>query len=387
MTFPKTERQERFVALADQLAAEFAPRAATYDRENTFPFKNFARLKETGYLALTVPAEYGGGGADPLEFALAQERLARGDGATALASAMHLSLVGRVGELRTWPDAIVGPLFQDIVEHGALINAAHSEPDLGSPSRGGLPSTTATKTETGWRITGRKSWASLAPALTYASILASAVEEGQEPRRGNFLVPTSRPGFRVVETWDNLGMRATASHDIELTDVEVGHDALLPPEGSDVPGDGRGWSGFGVPAVYLGIAGAARDAAVAFAQERVPNGMQGPIATLPTIQRSIAEMDLLILQASTVLFGTAEEWVQHPDRRERLSWKVAAGKYLVSNHAIRVTDLALRVTGSAGLSRSMPLERYYRDVRTSLNMPPIDDVALTTIGKAALGLS
>ena len=124
-----------------------------------------------------------------------------------------------------------------------------------------------------------------------------------------------------------------------------------------------------------------------FAQERVPNGMPGPIATLPTIQRSIAEIELLLLQASTVLFGTAEEWVQFPDRREGLSWKVAAGKYLVSNHAIRVTDLALRVTGSAGLARSMPLERHYRDVRTSLNMPPIDDIALTTIGKAALGLS
>jgi alkylation response protein AidB-like acyl-CoA dehydrogenase len=387
MTFPKTERQEKFMALADQLAAEFAPRAAKHDRENSFPFENFARLKETGYLALTVPAEYGGGGADPLEFALAQERLARGDSATALASAMHLSLVGRVGEARTWPEAIVAPLFRDIVDNGALINAAHSEPDLGSPSRGGLPSTTAIRTADGWRITGRKSWASLAPALTYASILAAAIEEGQEPRRANFLVPTNSPGFRVVETWDNLGMRATASHDVELTDVEVGPDAILPPDGSSVPGDGRGWSGFGVPAVYLGIAGAARDAAVKFAQERVPNGMPGPIATLPTIQRSIAEMELLLLQAGTVLFGTAEEWVQFPERRESLSWKVAAGKYLVSNHAIRVTDLALRVTGSAGLAKTMPIERHYRDVRTSLNMPPIDDIALTTIGKAALGLT
>ena len=98
-------------------------------------------------------------------------------------------------------------------------------------------------------------------------------------------------------------------------------------------------------------------------------------------------MELLLLQASTVLFGTAEEWVQYPERRESLSWKVAAGKYLVSNHAIRVTDLALRVTGSAGLGKSMPIERHYRDVRTSLNMPPIDDIALTTIGKAALGLT
>ena len=75
MTFPKTERQATFMALADQLAAEFAPRAAEHDRDNTFPFENFDRLRETGYLALTVPEEFGGGGANPLEFALAQERL------------------------------------------------------------------------------------------------------------------------------------------------------------------------------------------------------------------------------------------------------------------------------------------------------------------------
>ncbi|MCR8526163.1 acyl-CoA dehydrogenase family protein, partial [Escherichia coli] len=133
--------------------------------------------------------------------------------------------------------------------------------------------------------------------------------------------------------------------------------------------------------VYLGIAGAARDAAVKYAQERVPNGMPGPIATLPTIQRTIAEIELLLLQASTVLFTTAEEWVQFPDRREALSWKIAAGKYLVSNNAVRITDLALRVAGSAGLANSMPLQRYYRDVRTSLNMPPIDDIAMTTTAR------
>lgn len=387
MTFPKTERQAGFMALADRLAAEFAPRAAAHDRDNTFPFENFRTLRETGYLALTVPEEFGGGGADPLEFALAQERLARGDGATALSSAMHLSLVGRVGEVRTWPAPVVTSLFRDIVENGALINAAHSEPDLGSPSRGGLPSTVAERTASGWRISGRKSWASLAPALTYASVLAAATEEDREPRRANFLVRTESPGFRVVETWDNLGMRATASHDIELENVEVGPDALLPPDGSDVPGDGRGWSGFGVPAVYLGIAGAARDDAVRYARERTPNGMSGPIAELPTVQRTVAEIELLLLQARTVLFDAAEEWVTFPERREAMGWRVAAAKYLVSNHAIRVTDLALRVTGSAGLAKSMPLERYYRDVRTALNMPPIDDIALATIGKAALGMT
>ncbi|MDP9366127.1 MAG: acyl-CoA dehydrogenase family protein, partial [Chloroflexota bacterium] len=88
-----TDRRGELVALADQLAERFAPRVADHDRENSFPFENFRELHEAGYLALSVPREYGGGGADPMTVAQAQERLARGDGSTALAATMHLALI------------------------------------------------------------------------------------------------------------------------------------------------------------------------------------------------------------------------------------------------------------------------------------------------------
>lgn len=382
----ETDRRAELVALAGELAGRFAGRAAAHDRDNTFPFENFRELHDSGYLALTVPREYGGGGIDSLELAAVQERLAQGDGSTALAAGMHLLMVGRLAATRPWPEPLFAEVCRDIVAHGALINSVHSEPDLGSPSRGGLPSTTATRTADGWKIDGRKRWASLSPALTWLYLLATVVEEGKEPRRGNLLLRADTPGVRIEETWDNHGMRATGSHDLVLEDVRVPAAALVPDTGMPVPGGGKDWGGFAGPAVFLGVATAARDVAVAYARERTPNGMAHPIAHLQTVQHRVAEMELLLLQARTLLYDTAERWQRFPDERDALTWRLAAVKYTVSNHAIRVGDLALRVTGSAGLSRGMPLERYVRDLRVSIGQPPIDDAALTIIGKAALGL-
>lgn len=383
--YPRTERQAEFMNLADDLAVRAAANATVHDRENTFPFDTFRDLHTSGYLALTVPREWGGCEADVLEVALAQERLARGDGSVALAATMHIGHVGMLAQTRAWPPALFERLCREIVTEGALINAAASEPDLGSPSRGGLPSTTATRTATGWRLNGRKSWASLAPALRYFTVMAAVHEEGQPPRRANFLVPAGTPGLQIEETWDNLGMRATASHDVVLTDLELPEEALLSETGARIPTDPRVW-GLVTGAVYTGIAAAARDFAVNYARERQPSGLPGPIAELQTIQHRVAEIELLLLQSRSVLYSTAESWLAHPDQHDRLAWQLAAAKYLATNNAIKVTDLALRVVGSAGLSRTTPLERYFRDVRAGLGNPPMDDVALTAIGRAALGL-
>lgn len=386
MIHPRTEREAELMGLADRLAVEFADTAGVYDRTGNFPFEHFKALHEAGYLALTVPEEYGGRGATPLEVALAQERLGHGCGATALGVTMHLTVMGVQGETRSWPDEVYARICREVVERGVLINSIHSEPAMGSPSRGALPSTTAVRTPTGWLLNGHKKWASLAPGLTYADVLAAVTDGDEPPRRGNFLVSMDRPGIEILETWDNLGMRATASHDVIFTDVQLPADALLQVATPRAPGGSSGWGSFLVPAVYLGIAGAARQAAIDFARERVPSGMTGPIAELQTVQHRMAELELLYWQARTVFYDVAERWVTNPDARPGMAWEAAAAKYVVTNNAIRITDLALRMVGSSGLSRAMPLERYFRDARAGLGNPPIDDVALTLIGKHALGL-
>ncbi len=387
MDYPKTERQERFVALAESLAGRFADRADEVDRSGRFPFENFREMHEAGFLGLTIPERFGGLGADPLEYALAIERIARACGSTALAANMHLSLIGKLGETGIWPEEIYARVARDIVEDGALLNSVNSEPEMGSPSRGGLPTSTAERTPAGWRINGRKRWASLAPGLTYMLVLATVVDGDAPPRRGNFLVPANTPGIEIEETWDNLSMRGTASEDVVFTDVTVPLDALVQVDGSGVPGDGNGWSAFGGGAVFLGVAQAARDEAIRYAQNRRPNGMAGPIAELQTIQHRVAEMELALQQARTLLYATAAWWIANPEERAAGMWRLAAAKTAVNRAATRVTDEALRVAGSAGLALTSPLQRYFRDARASGGQPPIEDIALTAIGKAALGLS
>lgn len=383
--YPQTERQTRFIALGERLsdiAAEFADQ---HDRDNTFPHETFQALRESGYLALTVPVEFGGQGASPLEVMLAQEQLARGSGAVALGATMHLGSMGGLADSRAWPPQLLERIFHDVVTDGALINGLASEPELGSPSRGGGYKTIADKVDDGWRINGRKTWSTLSPGLTYGTVLLTLREADGTESRGSLLVPMSSPGVRIEETWDNLSMRATGSHDVVFENVFVPDEYRLPQSPGLPASQVSGWTLLG-SAVYLGIAQAARDFAVQFAKDRVPAGLGKPIAELQSVQHRVAQIDLLLLQSRSVLYGTAELWDKHPEHRSSIGWQFAAAKYTVTNHAIEITDQALRVVGSIGLQRKHPLERYFRDVRAGLGNPPMDDVALTLIGKHAFDL-
>ena len=386
--YPRTERQERIIALGERLARIAAAQADAHDKANTFPHDTFAALREAGFLSLTVPEPAGGFGASPLEAMLGLERLAAGSGSVGLGVAMQFAAVAGVASSDAWPEALRERILHDVVARGALLNGLASEPELGSPSRGGGFRTVARRADDGhWVIDGRKTWSTLSPALTWGTVLLTVREHDGTESRGQFCVPMDSPGVRIEETWDNLAMRASGSHDVVFEHVVVPDEyRLRPPKGLPAS-QVSGWNLL-TSAVYLGVAQAARDYAVRFAQERVPSGLGAPIATLQTVQHRIAQIDILLLQARSVLYGTIEAWAaaSTPEDRQRIGWQFSAAKYTVTNHAIQITDQALRVVGSAGLKRSEPLERYFRDVRAGLGNPPMDDVALTTIGKQALGI-
>lgn len=383
--FVRTPRQERFLGLAAQLADLFAQEAAEHDRNNTFPFANFNALRNTGYHTLTVPSELGGGGASLTETLLAQERLARGDGSAALAIGWHLSLIGKLAETRSWPAATFERICREVVQRGALINSAASERETGSPSRGGRPFTTARRTASGWLLTGRKAFTSLAPVLDYAVV--SAGIEGEEGG-GWFLVPMDSPGVYIDETWDALGMRATGSHDVVFREVELPPDALVESFGPGrtcqvYAGGGAGW-GLLIPAVYLGIARAARDFILDHTLTRRLSTLPGPIADVPHIRELLGKMEVDLLAARSLVYTLAQRWEEEPERRDELVPLLGAAKLLATNNAIRIVDRAMRVAGISGLFRSLPLERYYRDVRAGLSNPPMDDSTLSTLAEAAL---
>jgi alkylation response protein AidB-like acyl-CoA dehydrogenase len=392
LPYARTERQQRFVALADRLAARFAERAAIHDRDGSFPFENYADLHAEGYLRLALPVEYGGEAADVFEMVLAQEHLARGDGSTALATGMLVVIMGRQSEAREWPAPVFETICRTIAAEGGLINGVVTEPELGSVSRGGTPSTSATPTDGGWLINGHKIFVTGAPALRYF-VTGVALPPSEHAPRGetaSAIVQAGSGGLRLESTWsDSLSLRTVGNDDVYYQDVFVPGEWLVgrhvigaPTPAGQQPGM-NAW-GLTISAVYLGIGQAACNAACDYANNRVPPSLGKPIAELPHIQQWIGEMQSTLGAARALLHETARTWVEQPDARPAIVSQIAAAKYLCTNAACAATDKALRVAGGFSLTRNLPLERYFRDARAGLFNPPQDDLALGAVGRAAL---
>lgn len=390
MFYPYTERQARFIAIAQALAGNFAERAAKHDRAGTFPFENYADVRAAGLPALIVPEAYGGWGADLLETLMTMETLAVGDGSTALNVTMHMQTLGGALESGGWPAHLLEKVCRDAVEHGRLINSIATEPELGSPSRGGKPKTRAKPMNAGgeqpvaWQINGRKNFASMSPTLDYM-IIPAVLDDGSEDV-ARFLVPSS-DAIEIVETWDAMGMRTTGSHDIILHDVRVPHEYMIARGATDKPqqkGKANAWFALGVSAIYVGVAVAALQTAARYAQERKPTALGKPIAELESIQRRLGQAQMLIHQAHTQLYYAAELWDRHPEQRVDLSPTIIAAKFTATNNAVEAVDHCMRVVGGSSMTKHLPLERYYRDVRGGLSHPMNDDQALVLFGQMAI---
>jgi alkylation response protein AidB-like acyl-CoA dehydrogenase len=269
-----------------------------------------------------------------------------------------------------------------ILVDGGLINAVASEPQLGSPSRGGLPQTYAIPNPDGegWLINGHKTWSTGGKHLTYM-LVSLRIEE--EP--ATILVPQDTPGVEWVETWrEALSLRASDSHDVYFKDVVVPLDHLISRGRSDGPASPSAWFPMVMAVVYLGAACAARNAVIKYALERVPTALGKPIATLPKIQRQIGEIDLALQSATALLFEVAGQWTGTEANRRQVYPRVVAAKYQVIEVANEVTDKALRVAGGSSITKDLPLERYFRDVRAGSMQPPAGDTALEIIGRHAI---
>ncbi|MDB5084126.1 MAG: Acyl-CoA dehydrogenase, partial [Bacilli bacterium] len=307
--FIRNEEDQKLVDFAGCLADEFAGRAADYDRTGEFSHENVDRLRAAGYMKLTVPKEYGGDGISLYQLCLVQERLAQGDSSTALAVGWSVGKLLNLRSTRAWPEELFAKICKSVVEHGATINSCASEPATGSPSRGGRPQTTAVKQADGsWLLNGRKTWSTLSPALDWFLVTAAV-----EDREGSaeFLIPRGTNGLQIDYTWNSMGMRATGSHDLVLTDVRLPADSLIQPpapaEQQKRRADAGAWM-LHIPACYLGVAASARRFALEYALSYRPNSLPGPIAEVPHIQDKIGHLELDLFTARSLLYSVAERW-------------------------------------------------------------------------------
>jgi alkylation response protein AidB-like acyl-CoA dehydrogenase len=364
--------------LARQLAADFATRTDEADRQAKLPAEDVRALKQSGYLGVSIPQEYGGMGLSLRECVAAQLELAQGSASSAMVAGMQIHLFGNVRENRPWPEATFERLCRAAVK-GGLFNTAASEPALGSPSRGAFFQTQAEHRQDGWVINGHKTWTTGGRYLTHMLVRLSL---GDEP--GVIVVPADTPGVEWAETWgeSSLSLRASDSHDVYFKNVIVPDENLV-ERGSREARMPNAWFPMIMAAVYLGAAIAARDAVIKFALERVPTALGKPIATLPKIQRQIGEIDLALQAARALMFEVAGEWTGD-ERSKDLFPRIAAAKHMATETANQVTDKALQIAGGSSLTRDLPLERYFRDTRAGLMQPPSGDTALEIIGSGAI---
>jgi alkylation response protein AidB-like acyl-CoA dehydrogenase len=381
-----TPRQREIVELAGRLADEFASRAAKHDQDGSFPFENYERMREEGYLGLTVPEELGGMGAGLYDLIVAQERLAAGDGSTALAVNMHVSPIGQLASLwRASGDERQADVLRCAAD-GRLVYASMSA-EPGDPIL--MSSTTVARpVDGGYRVTGKKIFGTESAVCTEFSTRALV----DDPEHGQtvifFRLPREIDGMTVKETWDVMGMRATQSNDFALDNVFVPEEDVFhryPANHFDGTMLKTVW-GWAMPtfgAVYLGIGAGA----MAFAGELA---LKMKKEDNPEVQHLFAEMEILLESARAVLYRHAHEMetgALYSDLpvQEGMA-KAVLTKYVATNNACGIVDRALHVVGGAGYFRRFPLERMYRDVRAGPIMPYTNLEAHDLFGRTSLGI-
>ena len=390
-----TPRQRELVALASELGrTRFGPRAAEHDRDASFPIENYRDLRESGLLALCVPSERGGLGADYFTFMLVAAELGRHCGATALSYTMHVCATLWAGPVadaldlssaeRADQEAHRKLHYERIVKQGKIYSQPFSEG--GAASAGKAPwGTLAKKVEGGYLVTGRKLFATLAGVADYYGVLCTLDTPGASQADALYLaVPADSAGVSVSGEWDPLGMRATVSRNLELKEVFVRDSARLLPEGKYFEATQRCPHMFAtLAATYMGIAQAAYDFTVQYLRAELPGMPPVPRRMYPTKQLAVAQMRITLEQARALFLQTARDARPDPDADTRL--RLLAGHYTIMESANALCTLAIRTCGGASMLKSLPLERLYRDSRCgSLMLPWTAELCLDRIGREAL---
>ncbi|SSF10029.1 butyryl-CoA dehydrogenase [Klebsiella pneumoniae] len=277
-----------------------------------------------------------------------------------------------------WHAPLRQQVFHDAVEHGGLINSLRVEPELGSPARGGLPDTVATRRAEGWDISGHKIYTTGIEGLRWLAVWARS--DDNPPLVGTWLVPGDSPGITVVKSWDHAGMRATGSHEVIFNHVRVAAEHAVDVWPADAPpaAEAEPFRLFAnrqtalLAAIYDSIAHAAHDWLVRWLAGRVPAGLGHPLSRLPRVQEKVGQIAGLLLvnrslleQAAALRFSAIE---------------ANLAKVTITDNAIQAVNIALELTGNHGLSRQNPLERHYRNVLCGRVHTPQSDSAWLAAG-------
>jgi alkylation response protein AidB-like acyl-CoA dehydrogenase len=392
-----TARQRSLLSQAHELGrTKFAPRAAQWDEQASFPFANYDDLREGGLLGLCVPEAYGGLGADYATYMMVAAEIGRFCGATALTYNMHTCSTLWTGVLA---DGIAMTEsqraeharrrelhFRRVVQGGAIYAQPFSEGSAAAAGRAPF-GTTARKVDGGWVVNGRKIFASLSGAADYYGVLCTEDKGDAHPDVRDTLylaVPAQSEGLAIGGDWNPLGMRGTVSRNLAFQEVFVADDEQLMPRGVYFKG-AQTWPAmfFTLAPTYLGIANAAYDFTVQYLRGEVAGEPPVKRRMYPTKQIAVAQMRIQLEQMKSLFLRAILEARPDPSKDERM--RLYAAHYSVMEGANDIARLALRTCGGQSMMKHLPLERLYRDSRCgSLMLPWTAELVLDRMGRETL---
>jgi alkylation response protein AidB-like acyl-CoA dehydrogenase len=374
-------------ALSTEMLQQFAKGVGTYDRDNRFCTDDFEQLRKSGYLTINVPKELGGKGLTLAEVCREQRRLAYHAPATALGINMHLYWIGVAADLWRMGDKSLEWMLREAMA-GEIFAAGHAERGHDLPVL--LSTTKAEKVPGGFRFTGHKMFGSLAPVWTRYGLHGLWADAEGGPQIVHGFLPRDAKGYRIVETWDTMGMRATRSDDVIL------EGAFVPDKyiGRTLPAGGAdafvlaifAWALLGFGNIYYGVAQRACDIALPAVKNKTSIAVSRSMAYHPEIQHAVAQMILALDPIGPHLEQVAQDWSTGVDHGAAWPSRIVSAKYHAVEACWKIVDLAMEISGGAGMFKANELERLFRDARCGRFHPANAMLVHEIVAKTALGI-
>jgi len=359
---------------------EIVPVARDNDRNEKFDTELVQKLADMGFLGAIVSEEYGGRGLDYRTYGLIVEEIGRGDSSARTVVSVQTSLV--CSSIERWgSEEQKHHWLPQLCSGEALGCFGLTEPSSGSDAAS--LKTRATKIDGGWKLNGQKQWISMGNYAKVALIFAQTDPEKAHRGLACFLVPTDSDGFSSGEIHGKLGLKASDTAELSLSDVEVPDDAMLGEigDGFKVAMSALDSGRYSVAAGCVGISQGCVNASVQYAKEREQFGR--PIASFQLVQAMIADM-IVDTEAARGLVWRAG-WLKDTGKPSTTETSIA--KLYATEAAVRNANLAIQVHGGSGYVDDHPVERYLRDARVATLYEGTSQIQKLIIGRAATGVN
>lgn len=361
MNFFFTDEQKALQEAAYEFAQrEIAPKALAVDLAGEFPWDYVKSLTEQGYLGMTIPERYGGGGMDTLMHAICLEQISRADAVAGVIMDVHNSLVSDL--ISRWADEDLKqrylPQLANVEHLGAF---CLTEPQAGSQAYN--LKTRAEKRGDRYVLNGRKVFITNGGVAGIYVVIAVTDPDQGEKGLSAFVVEKAYPGVSFGQPLRKLGLHGSATCEVILEDVEVPAENMIGEPGFGYKialstlDDGR----VGIAAQAVGIAQAALDKALRYTQERVQFGR--PIAQFQATQFKLADMATEIEAARLLVYRAAMLYDRNKETGERYSKEIAMAKLFASEVAMRHTIQAVQMHGGYGYVHDYGVEKLMRDAK------------------------